>query len=162
MSTVLAGISSQNEVRVVDSISSCTSVSDTVTDGNVVILSSDSGKTLEYLYIVTAEPTNNFRCDDAIKLYVNNVADAPLATGNIRATISAYADDVGDPISGVLYVAIYRNGLLEKLALYKRNIVGNTAFFTSNLSVTDIEGVSVKAVFWDGNMSPYVPMVELN
>ena len=98
--------------------------------------------------------------DERIRLYVNDSESDVLTAGGLKAEIAAGFSGETQAPGGVLAFAIYRDGALERVILDEKQISASTDFSVScDLTGQDMEGVSVKAMFWRDMeaMCPYVP-----
>lgn len=125
-------------------------------DGNVLLLTSANGLVRKYYTLRISGMT----CDERIRLYVNGSESDALTAGALKAEIAAGFSGETQAPGGVLALAIYRDGALERVVLDEKQISASTDFSVScDLTGQDMEGVSVKAMFWRDmeTMCPYVP-----
>lgn len=124
--------------------------------GNVLLLTSANGLVRKYYTLRISGMT----CDERIRLYVNDSESDVLTAGVLKAEIAAGFSGETQAPGGVLAFAIYRDGALERVILDEKQISASTDFSVScDLTGQDMEGVSVKAMFWRDMeaMCPYVP-----
>ena len=114
--------------------SSCTqtlSADDEMSAGNVVVLTSESGKAYSYYNI-------RQKAAEEIKTYIDNTeGNVIVAPCTLKA---AYGGAEG---SGVLMMAVYKNGQLIKL------VSDDSAAHEVSYTVADTNGITAKAMLWN-------------
>lgn len=117
---------------------------------SVLLLRSADGRV--YRYYTFASPYVD--CS-GIVTYVNGIEGNIISDGEIKAAVSAESPaEFGN--SGVLVLAVYKDGRLIDLASDCRSIE-NYAVYEVTLNVTSSDGITAKAMFFDGKnfLRPY-------
>lgn len=130
-------------------------------EGNVLVLTSVNGKVYSYYTIVIEsdepgpdpDPDDEFRVDDAIALSVTPAQSGGPATANASINMHVPADEAAR--EAVLVVAAYKDGVLQGIEYVSESVSGDR-LLEAELELEETDGVTVKAMLWDGGMKPYV------
>lgn len=129
-------------VKVISSISNGYFVNGTVLNGDVLVITSEDKKSCEYYYITA--PT------DRLKLYIDGSETCVLSEGILKAETAF--DGTG---KGILIMAVYKDGVLQSISSDEKIMDGRTVFRIVK-ELTDTNGITVKLMLWDENMTPYI------
>lgn len=143
-----------------------TQVDEWIENGNVLVLTSANGKVFAYYTIVTSggtepdpdpDPEDEFRVDDAIALQLTPEQGAAPAAAKASINMHVPADEAARET--VLVVAAYKDGVLQGIEYVSESVSGDR-LLEAELELAETDGVTVKAMLWDGGMKPYIGAAE--
>ena len=143
-----------------------TQVDEWIENGNVLVLTSANGKVFAYYTIVTSggtepdpdpDPEDEFRVDDAIALQLTPEQGVAPAAAKASINMHVPADEAARET--VLVVAAYKDGVLQGIEYVSESVSGDR-LLEAELELAETDGVTVKAMLWDGGMKPYIGAAE--
>lgn len=153
-------IVTDGSVNVVNSLEENMAVSGNVSDGDVLVMSSEDGKSYAYYTINIASVVTEPPSEQEIKLLIDNEKSDVLHNGVLRAEFTV-GDVSGSDKEGMLILAVYKNGVPISVQTDTKAVTAGE-YFSAEYTITDTDGISVKAMFWDENMKPYVNCISCN
>lgn len=126
-------------------------VQDWLSDGNVLVLTSENGLVFKYYTIKTS--TDVFKVDDNINLTLTPAQGSTPAKA--KATVNMYVPTAQAAKPVTMVIAAYKDNALMSVN-YITDSVSGDRLLEAELDIADTNGVIVKAMLWDDGMQPYI------